>query len=450
MFGAAEIRIRLFILGPTVGLALSVAPSIAVAQAPLPIIDKDVHMGVASCAGSTCHGAIQPWQGSRVLQNEFITWQRNDKHAKAYQILLNDRSKRIAHNLGLEAAHTAKVCLDCHADNPTQERQHRTFQITDGVSCEACHGGAGRWIGVHISAAATHDLNVENGLFPTADPVTRARLCLSCHFGDETRFVSHRIMGAGHPRMSFELDTFTAIMPAHYQVDADYRERKGSWDGVQTWAIGQAMAIGVMMDAIVDPKRGRDGIFPELVLFDCYTCHHRMSNLRWVPRASVGLDPGIPRISDANHLMLQIVTGHVDEALGNELRAKTQALHKATRTSDAAFLEAAKALQEVTDKLVDRFAQHKFGEADMSALMAGVIDLGLKGEYQDYPGAEQATMALSAIANAMLNIGAIDTQQFEPLNAALEKCYAAVEKDEAYDPQAFVAALNEFKASLPN
>ena len=449
MFGTVESRIKLFILGAAFGVAHLVAPAMAVAQAPLPIVDKDFHMGVASCAGSTCHGAVQPWQGSRVLQNEFITWQRDDKHAKAYQVLLNDRSKRIARNLGLEAAHTAKVCLDCHTDNPPQERRHRTFQITDGVSCEACHGGAGRWIGVHISAAATHKLNVENGLYPSDDPVARARLCLSCHFGDETRFVTHRIMGAGHPRMSFELDTFTAIMPAHFKVDADYRERKGSWDGVQTWAIGQAMAIGFVLDAMLDPERGRDGIFPELVLFDCYTCHHRMSNLRWAPRASVGLDPGIPRISDANHLMLQIVAAQVDAPLGKELRAKTRALHLATRTSNAALLEAAKALKAVTDQLVDKFAKHNFGKADMSALLAGVIDLGLNGEYQDYPGAEQATMALSAIINAMLNVGAIDKKQFGPLNAALEKCYAAVEKDEAYNPRAFVTALKEFKAKVP-
>ncbi len=79
-----------------------------------------------------------------------------------------------------------------------------------------------------------------------------------------------------------------------------------------------------------------------------------------------------------------------------------------------------------------------------------MIDLGLKGEYQDYPGVERATMALSAIIDAMLNVGAIDKKQFEPLNAALEKCYAAVEKDEEYSPQAFVTALKAFKAKVPN
>ncbi len=139
----------------------------------------------------------------------------------------------------------------------------------------------------------------------------------------------------------------------------------------------------------------------------------------------------------------------MDAPLGKELGTRTQALHKATRASNAALLEAAKALKLVADKLVDKFAKHKFAEADMSALLAGVIDLGLKGEYQDYPGAEQATMALSAIINAMLNVGAIDKQQFEPLNAALEKSYAAVEKDEEYSPQAFVTALKVFKAKLP-
>ncbi|MGK0321912.1 MAG: hypothetical protein ACI9JP_004111, partial [Granulosicoccus sp.] len=35
-------------------------------------------------------------------------------------------------------------------------------------------------------------------------------------------------MGAAHPRLSFELDLFTANQPAHYSVDADYMARKGT------------------------------------------------------------------------------------------------------------------------------------------------------------------------------------------------------------------------------
>lgn len=416
----------------------------------LPFKDKDIHMGVATCAGSTCHGAVEALSGIGILQNEFITWQRNDKHAKAYQVLLSERSKRIARNLGLKSAETAPLCLDCHADNVPTERRHRTFQISDGVTCEACHGGAGRWIGTHISASATHKVNVENGLYPSADPMSRAKLCLSCHFGDETRFVTHRIMGAGHPRMSFELDTFTAIQPAHFVADKDYRDRKGSWNGVQVWAIGQAMSLDILLDALVDPVRGRDGIFPELVLFDCYSCHHKMSNLRWQARDSIGLGPGIPRISDANMLMLRVIADRVDSALGAEFAQRSIALHKSTREgSYGDMLDAAKGLKKVVNNLMGKFAEHAFGKADMQALLSGVVANGLAGEYRDYPGAEQATMALSAIVDAMFRAGDIDNGKFDALNAALEKCYKAVEKDEEYQPAAFVAALNQFKAAVP-
>ncbi|MFQ5763763.1 MAG: multiheme c-type cytochrome [Rhodospirillales bacterium] len=418
-------------------------------EAPLPIADKDSHMGVFSCSGSTCHGAVQPWQNANVLQNEFVTWQRKDKHAKAYQVLLDERSKRIARNLGLKSAHTAKICLDCHADNVSQARRHQTFQMTDGVSCEACHGGAGRWIGTHIMANASHQKNIENGLYPTAEPVSRARLCLSCHFGDDSRPMTHRIMGAGHPRISFELDTFTAIQPAHFTVDADYRKRKGDWNGVQLWAIGQVTAIISLLDQVLDSKRNRNGVFPELVVFDCHSCHRPMSGLKWERRATVGLPPGMVRINDSNLLMMQIIAGRVDSDLAAGLRSRTLALHKATAKSFDKLLEQAKALREIAVRLRTRFATHKFGQDDMRALLSGVLKFGFKGEFVDYPGAEQATMALGAIINAMKNTGSITEDQFGVMNKALKGVLAAVDKDEAYVHKTFVAALKAFGRTVP-
>lgn len=419
------------------------------AEAPLPIADGDSHMGVFTCAGSTCHGAVQPWQNANILQNEYITWQRKDKHAKAYQVLLDERSKRIARNLGLKSAHTAKICLDCHADNVLEARRHRTFQITDGVTCEACHGGAGRWIGTHIMANATHQNNIENGLYPTADPVSRARLCLSCHFGDERRPMTHRIMGAGHPRISFELDTFTAIQPAHFTVDDDYRQRKGDWNGVQIWAIGQVTAMISILDQLLDPKRNRDGAFPELVVFDCYSCHRPMSGLKWQPQSTVGLPPGMVRLNDSNLLMMQIIARRVDSDLASGLRSRTRALHKATAKSFDALLGQAKALREIAIRLRARFAAHNFGADDMRALLSGVLDYGLKGEFVDYPGAEQATMALGAIITAMKNTGAVTKDQFNAMNEALNSVFATVDKDEAYRHKSFVAALKAFRGAVP-
>ena len=37
---------------------------------------------------------------------------------------------------------------------------------------------------------------------PTDDMIERTRLCLSCHYGTTEQFVTHEIMGAGHPRIS--------------------------------------------------------------------------------------------------------------------------------------------------------------------------------------------------------------------------------------------------------
>ena len=66
-------------------------------------------------------------------------------------------------------------------------------------------------------------------------------------------------MGAGHPRLDFELDTFTATQPAHYEIDKDYYERKIVSNGMQTWAIGQALALEKRFEALL--KMGKPAEF---------------------------------------------------------------------------------------------------------------------------------------------------------------------------------------------
>lgn len=422
---------------------------LSAADVPLPINDKDAHMGVFSCGGSTCHGSVQPWPNSNVLQNEFVTWQRRDKHSKAYKVLLNERSKRIAKNLGLKAAHTAKMCLDCHADNVSANRRHRTFQISDGVTCEACHGGAGRWIGSHITANARHADNIKNGLFPTTNAVARADLCLSCHLGHEDRPMTHRIMGAGHPRLSFELDTFTAIQPAHFKIDADYRKRKPTSNGVKIWAIGQAKAFDGILETLLDAKRGRDGIFPEPVLLSCFSCHTSMRDLKWEARSSLGLPPGVMRLNDSNLIMMQIIADRVDKNLGSSLRTQSIALHKALLVSLDEMNNRAKALRATVTTLIDRFVKHRFGRDDMQALLSGVLASGMQGEFVDVIAAEQATMAVGAIINAMRDTGSVSKDQFTAMDNAHKEVLATVDKDEAYQHGPFVAALKKFQQTVP-
>jgi hypothetical protein len=420
----------------------------------LPQFSDGTHLGVTTCAGSTCHGALEPFRNSNVAQNEYITWSQKDKHAKAYKVLFNERSVRIARNLGLPNAHTADICLNCHADNPAQAQRGRQFQLSDGVGCESCHGGASGWLGTHISGAS-HEENIKTGLYPTDQPVARAKLCMSCHIGSQAnKFVTHRIMGAGHPRISFELDTFTAIEPAHYVVDKDYVQRKGAPNGVQIWAIGQATALAETMAAFLDPRRNPDGLFPELVFYDCQACHHPMSkesDLRWEPRASTGLGPGVIKFNDANALILRVIAERVDAGLGRTLGERMLGLHKAMTESRERSLREAGQIRDIANQLVAKFSGHPFGRDDIRGLATAVVNDGLnKNDFIEYAAAEQATMALSSIINAMRNTAMLNESQFKSVNTALNKLYDAVAKDDEYRPQLFAAALRDFNQTLPS
>src|SRR5262245_44403228 len=45
------------------------------------------HLGVATCASSTCHGKTTAQKDKTVLLNEYRTWVQEDLHAQAYRVL---------------------------------------------------------------------------------------------------------------------------------------------------------------------------------------------------------------------------------------------------------------------------------------------------------------------------------------------------------------------------
>jgi len=419
---------------------------------PLPYQSPHETLGTVTCASSLCHGAVKRWKDSPVLQNEYVTWSRTDKHARTYNVLLNERSRKIVANLGLkQPAHEAKICLDCHAHNIPVERRGERFKLADGVVCEACHGPAEKWIKPHVNPvgepAQHHAANIENGLYDTADATSRARLCLGCHFGNKDKLVTHRIMGAGHPRMSFELDTFTEIAPKHFVIDKDYAERKTVWEGVKTWAIGQALAVQETMDILSDDKRGRDGLFPELVLFDCHACHHAMSDGRWKPKTAFGpsISPGLVRVNDSNMLMLRALANTLDPKLGERIRAQVLKLHRAVAGDGDALAEAA-ALKKLAGETVPIIAAADFGPPVVRRVLTELIDEGIAGYYSDYAAAEQATLAVSSVGSFLEKQGAM--RSAGAYNTSLKKLNALLINDERYQPQQFVTQLKDLRSKV--
>ena len=118
--------------------------------------------GVASCAGSTCHGRGEG-DGKVVRQDELRIWQDPSSptgaHSRATAVLASPRGNRIAAALGLGRADTAPQCLGCHATNAPNAARGGRYLPSDGVGCESCHGAASGWISSHYAMPATHARN---------------------------------------------------------------------------------------------------------------------------------------------------------------------------------------------------------------------------------------------------------------------------------------------------
>jgi len=371
----------------------------------LPQYSTEKHMGVATCANSMCHGVRILSERSNVRQNEYHTWLFNDRHSKAYTTLLSDESKRIAQKLGLEDASTAGICLDCHADNVPQDKRGPEFHISDGVGCEACHGGAENYIGTHTITPYDQARNIKDGMYPTGSISSRTLLCTSCHVGTSEKLANHNIMGAGHPRLSFELDTFIARQPVHYDVDKDYIERKGK--GIQsTESPISRMLIGTALFAranaenlnskLLDHPQG----FPEIALFNCHSCHKSLNSQTWEPRPRTsGLKPGSIRLNDGSFILLAALSGAIDKRLQNNILSGTRQLHKASLNSTQEVKTVARSLIQLTKQAEVTFSRIDINQEIANSMLKEIAQFGANGEYTDYIAAEQALMSMSAISH---------------------------------------------------
>ena len=417
---------------------LAAAPGWAQNEPPI-----GIHLGVATCAGSNCHGAVERPRNSSVPGDEYLIWSKRDKHRTAYTVLLEDRAIKMARALGLPDAVNQKLCLDCHADNVPANQRGTQFQLSDGVACETCHGGASRWLGTHISGA-THAQNVAAGLYPTEQPIARAEKCLGCHYGDETRFADHRLYGAGHPRLAFELDTYTAIEPAHFVVDAGYVQRKGRITDVQVWAVGQAIALVKRMDAVLDPNHAPKGFWPEFAFFDCQSCHHEYG--AYAKPTSTGLGPGSVKFNDANAVMLKVAASRVAPGVASALSEHMLALHRATLDDWAAVQREAAAVRGAAQSLVGEFAHHDFTGDDMRALASALF--ALADSDAQFSHDEQITMALEAITTGLKSAGDISDRQVHAVDDAMKAVYASFTSEATVKQDAFTKALKGLQMAM--
>jgi hypothetical protein len=424
-------------------LGLLVAAPLAAGAATPP----DRHLGVATCASTTCHGSAKPAEKDTIQHNEYVTWSRFDPHAGAWRTLLDERSVVMARRLGIGNAHEARICLDCHTDNAPVAERGPKFQLDDGIGCEACHGGAERWLASHDDVpAVSHADNLANGMRAIDEPRVRAGVCLACHVGDSTadrkdRFASHRLMAAGHPRLSFELDTFTELWRTsggreHYIRDADYAERKPAVPTTQTWATGLVAGSRAQVRLVSQHYAG-DGTLPDFALFNCYSCHRAMRLRDWQDKGrDAGAEPGRLRFEDSVMTMLQAALAARPESramLGREVAA----FQNAAGAGGDTVKRAAAALDAALEDIERELSARPLGRAESRQALDALARGAGRGDYPDYVSAEQAAMGIAVL---MAEAGSLSGNR-KPIDAL----FRALENDERYDPRRFGRILQSLR-----
>ena len=191
-------------------------------------------VGSIGCKSSSCHG------GAGEKRSQYFTWSRKDFHTKAFTVLLDSRSERIAESLGIPTAQASARCTVCHSplQSVAPNRVVQGFHPDEGVSCETCHGAASGWLRGHTRTDWTYNTRVGAGMRDLRSLYVRATACAACH-----QTLAPELLKAGHPDLFFELDSQSVAEPKHWK-DND------SWSGLREWLTGQAVALREMSWAL--------------------------------------------------------------------------------------------------------------------------------------------------------------------------------------------------------
>ncbi len=413
--------------------------------------------GVATCAGSTCHGRAEG-NGKVVRQDELLHWQEPSSpggaHSRAYAILNGRRAAQIAVALGLGSAASAPACLGCHATNSSPVQRGGRFQLSDGVGCESCHGASSGWLASHYAVGASHASNVAQGMIPLDHPQARASVCLDCHFGSSAtgQFVTHRMMAAGHPRISFELDLFSALQQ-HHDEDSDYIARKGRTDSVRLWAVGQAEAVKRSLSLFAKPGLGSQGIFPEFYFYDCHSCHRAIDD-KAERVLSFETNPGrpipfaTPPYNDENIIMLSAVARALAPLQAAGFDSASRNFHGAMGIGRAEAVTAAGRLINAASALSNAMAQRSYDSDTAFSVIATIAGKAISPRFTDYAGSAQAVMAIDTLLNALVREGRITVGAAAGIRTNINHAYSAVRAPGSYNPPAFRSALGEAARSI--
>ncbi|MBY0526758.1 MAG: cytochrome c family protein [Gemmataceae bacterium] len=371
--------------------------------------------GTGSCASAACHGGTDAIGAKRC---EYTTWMTKDKHVRAYEVLLTERSKIIERNYRPDSKDPRPekdmLCLRCHAMNPEGALAGQYIAYADGIGCERCHGPAEQWLAVHYRQgwSSKSDKDKEAiGFRPLKDLGVRAKLCIECHVGVGNTQVDHDLIAAGHPRLNFEFAAYQAVMPPHWSVREE-RERYPDFHA-RSWALGQVASAQAALELLAfRADAGNKAPWPEFSEYDCFACHHDLKADSGRVKRGYGVRvPGTIPWADWYYVLARNLRGAdaqlVDDNLRDSLEALKKEMDRPLPNRDKVTDLARKAAAALGTRQATFNRQQPWGGRDVHNWFAGVealVDKPPRELTRNWDSASQGFLALAALYNGMTDL----------------------------------------------
>jgi hypothetical protein len=354
--------------------------------------------GSASCSNAQCHGAQAPNAPPKQAGNEFILWNGpKDPHRAAFKSLGAANAKgqqiwaayqKMHPELANAQAANSEACISCHALSIPAARQGKNYKLTEGVTCDSCHGPSEKYVQPHAAPAwlpkqyeqflaqnnndpaKAHAAFLNQwGVYFNKPIAFRAQRCMSCHLEIDADMVT-----AGHPQPKFEMNWYTVTYADKHWTDP------AGYFLANLWATGQAVAVRDAMKQLSD--RAKNPAVKDKELEDAY----RQAAAHWsvfAPIASSGaitVDPKTVQNMTAWAANLKASFGKKDKA---------------------AVAKAADALRAYAVQLAPAVDKWQPKKADAVKLLAAVGSIPPDGTPEGNLARDQQRLAMFALTNAI-------------------------------------------------
>jgi hypothetical protein len=370
-------------------------------------------LGSASCTASNCHGdplANDPIRGA------YRIWFERDPHARASETLSKPESERMVRALGIKQPATeAAECIGCHSPMAAaSDAGSHWHSMSEGVSCEACHGAARDWIEPHRSldwnnpSIWSDNRKAAAGFQDTKSLHGRASACVKCHVGGGGLDVNHDLIAAGHPRLVYEFAAYNALMPAHWKRSDDRLRHRVDTGGslasdfeARAWLVGQYVSARQSMDLLIDRCQSSTGTWPELAEFDCYSCHHGLGDRNGARTAgSSGRRPGEMSYGSwtlSNHFRMIDPAKSADGASRFDDLILIQSAMQRIVPDRVDVMQSALDLRQRFDRAAARAATHPLSDAEIRLLCNSLLSPEPHREINNWDEATQLYLAVVAL-----------------------------------------------------